>query len=468
MQTVRYIIPVTPLPDAFQTRMRALLPGEADALLAALSEPPQRGLRLNTLKLSAEQWRSLSPWPLASIPWTNVGFHLPEDSGAGKHPYHAAGLYYLQEPSAMAVAEAVAPRPGELILDLAAAPGGKATALAALSRGEGLVVANEVHRGRAKVLGENLERFGAKNVVMTGSEVRQLAERWGAVFGSVLLDAPCSGEGMFRKSADALSMWSEGTVQACAHRQQTLITEAARLVKPGGNLIYSTCTFAPEENEEVIAGFLMSQPDFVLEPLSLPSTSPGRPDWAEPSGHDLGGAVRLWPHRVRGEGHFVARLRRTSGAAGRVRSASFRPLPADVRKLWTAFARDLLPRNPFETAELTLFGDRLFALPERVPDIRGVNVLRTGVGLARVRKSRLEPLHALALTLTRAETQEMNRLELPSTDERLPAYLQGHVIEAPGPKGWTLITVDGYGVGWGKRSGSAVTNHYPKGLRWLR
>ena len=367
----------------------------------------------------------------------------------------------------MAVAEAVAPQRGELVLDLAAAPGGKTTHLIGLMGDGGVVVANEVNRGRAGALLENLERWGARRAMVTNESVARLAQTWGAVFDRVLLDAPCSGEGMFGKSEAALEMWSEANVLGCAKRQTDLLAEAAALVKGGGILAYSTCTFAPEENEAVIAQFLAEHADFELEPLTLPGLSPGQPDWLplDKRNADLDKTARLWPHRGRGEGHFIAVLRKTQGDAPRPSTANFRPLPPQVSKLWQTFSNDVLPTLDLEGTSLTLFGNRLFAVPKRVPDVKGLNVLRTGLGLATLHKNRLEPLHSLALALSRDEAATMNRLELAPDDPRVELYLRGHPLEAEGEKGWTLVTVSGFPLGWGKRSGRTVKNAYPKGLR---
>ena len=443
--------------------MEAFLADEAETLFTVLREEPRVGLRLNTLKLESP---SQLPFTLSPIPWCSSGYILDANEQAGKHPFHAAGLYYLQEPSAMAVAEALGPKPGELILDLAAAPGGKTTHLASLTRNKSIVVTNEVHRGRARALLENLERWGASKAMVTSEEVARLARNWGPIFDRVLLDAPCSGEGMFRKSENALTMWSEGNIMSCAKRQSTLLTEAAQLVKEGAYLVYSTCTFAPEENEHIIAEFLEKHPNFSLEPLSLPELSPGRPDWLPKKLHNLNlsKTARAWPHKIQGEGHFIARLRKNEGESKRFKPASFHPVPNNVAKLWRAFQQDVL-QGELETLNLTLFGNKLFSIPEGVPNIKGLNVLRTGLWLATVHKNRLEPSHSLALALNKKTASRISHLNFESDDERLALYLQGHVLESPGESGWVLITVSGYGLGWGKRSGRTVKNAYPKGLR---
>jgi NOL1/NOP2/sun family putative RNA methylase len=467
--------------------MQNLLGAEANALFEALQREAVTGLRVNTLKLNPDEFRtlwvsgvgfqvpgkdtSLTPetYDLKPVPWCPSGLVIPNDLKAGKHPYHAAGLYYLQEPSAMAVAEALDPQPNELIVDLAAAPGGKTTHISALTQNKSIVVTNEVNTGRTKALVENLGRTGATRSVITNEEVSRLVKHWGSVFDRVLLDAPCSGEGMFRKSREALEMWSETNVLGCAKRQTGLINEAAKLVKVGGYLVYSTCTFAPEENEYVIARFLKQHPEFELCTLTVPGTTRGRTDWLP---HDLQNTTmtktaRLFPHQVLGEGHFVAKLQKTSGEVADLKTATFHGVSNEVEKKWTQFCRATFAKQPFTDMQLTLFGEKLFAVPGGVPLLRGLKALRTGVWLGTFQgtgqKTRFEPSHTLALAVTRAEAG--GRLELALDDARLHRYLQGHELEDPGEDGWLLITLSGFPLGWGRRSKDIVKNAYPKGLR---
>lgn len=495
------------LPENFATRMRHLLGAESEALLHALRQEAVTGLRVNTLKLSPQAVETLwpggfrvqgagfdfslnpfhpeNPQALAShqhigfsgwkprtlnpVPWCPSGFVLPNNTGAGKHPYHAAGLYYLQEPSAMAVAEALAPQENELVFDLAAAPGGKTTHIAALTQNKSIVVANEINHGRTKALAENLERTGATHAVITNEEVSRLAKHWGGIFHRVLLDAPCSGEGMFRKSEEALEMWSESNVLGCAKRQASLIAEAAKLVKPGGYLVYSTCTFSPEENEYIIAKFLKDHAEFELCTLDLPGTSQGRPEWlpSELRNPELAKTVRLFPHQVSGEGHFVAKLQKISGEDARVKLADFHPVGREIERKWLEFCRATFAKQPFLDMQLTMFGEKLFAVPDNVPHLRGIKALRTGVWLGSFQgigqKTRFEPSHSLALAVARDEIG--NRLELSADDVQLNRYVQGHELENPGEDGWLIITVSSFPLGWGRRSRNIVKNAYPKGLR---
>ncbi len=454
--------------------MRALLGDDAPAFFEALDDAPQTGLRINMLKTTPHELAQRAGWTLEPVPWCSSGFYVPADIRPGKHPYHAAGLYYLQEPSAMAVAEALDVQPGQRVLDLAAAPGGKATHIAALLGNEGLLVANEIDNGRVKALGENLERWGARNVVLTNDTPERLAERWGAVFDRVLIDAPCSGEGMFRKNAAAQAEWSIAHVQGCAMRQGRILEHAARLVKGGGLLVYSTCTFAPEENEQRIAAFLAAHPDWEL--MDFPKhhgIAPAQRQWAEPVLPELERAVRLWPHRVRGEGHFIAVLRkmgddqpprRASIDPTRRKDASTaRSSPQAAFTMWRAFAQQTL-RTDVSAERLHFTNDQIYSLPPDHLAFEGVRVVRPGLWLGTIKPGRFEPSHALALALNAADAQTTVNLSLAEAER----YLHGETITRAGASSWVLVLVDGWPLGWGRRTGDVVKNHYPKGLRWLR
>ncbi|MDQ1300978.1 MAG: hypothetical protein QG637_899 [Chloroflexota bacterium] len=485
------------IPQGFLERMRALLGDEFGAFAASYGAAPVAGLRVNTLKVSAEAFRAAAPFDLTSTPWCPAGFTLPDEQAAGKHPWHAAGLYYLQEPSAMAVAELLDPQPGERVLDLAAAPGGKATHIAALMAGQGLLIANELHPKRAWILAENLERWGAGHIAITNEPPERLAARFAGFFDRVLLDAPCSGEGMFRKSAAARQEWSPALVLGCAQRQSLILEHAARLVRPGGRLVYSTCAFAPEEDEAVIARFLEERADFdLIAPPRRPGFSPGRPDWVDsrggfsvadaasrygsslttgtapskPENPPLRFAVRLWPHTGPGEGHFIAVLQRRAAAADLALSPKpWRsvPLPRPVAAAYRAFCAANLAQPP-AADRLALVGSYLYALPHDLPDLTGLRFLHPGWWLGVMKKERFEPSHALALRLRPADALRCADQPAGSPDglSHLPAYLRGEGFRSPGEDGWTLVAADGFAVGWGKRVGGMLKSHYPKGLRW--
>ncbi len=455
------------VPPLFLQRVRRLLQDEAfAAFLEALGEPPVVGLRVNLLKTTPEAFRRLVDWPLEPVPWCPEGFRLlGQDVRPGKHPYHAAGLYYIQEPSAMAPAALLDPQPGEWVLDLAAAPGGKTTQLAARMGNQGLLVANDVQPRRLRELTHNLDRWGATHVVVTQALPGRLARSLGPRFHRVLVDAPCSGEGMFRKDPKARRTWSPNLVQRCAGMQLGMLKAAAHLVRPGGWLLYSTCTFAVEENEGVLARFLEAHPEFELQPVPrLPGFAPGLPEALDPPGPpSLRHAVRLWPHRVAGEGHFVALLRRREGPEPEPLPPWKPQVPHEARRLFRTFVQEHLTEMPVDEARLHLVGSQLYALPEGMPRISGLAVHRWGWWLGTVKKGRFEPSHALALALQPHQVRQVLRLEL--EDPRLATFFAGGHWPDAGPKGWVLVTVGEFPLGWARRGGGYLKSRAP---RWLR
>jgi NOL1/NOP2/sun family putative RNA methylase len=465
------------LPSAFLNRMQKLLGSEYEGFRASYEREPVSGLRVNTLKISPEIFQSISPYPLSHVPWCSSGFFIEQGENdketrpPGKHPYHAAGLYYLQDPSAMATAETLAPRPGERILDLSAAPGGKATHLATLMRNEGLLVANEIHPKRAWDLAENMERWGAKNAAILNEQPGKLADTFGAVFDRVLLDAPCSGEGMFRRSETARSEWSPGLIRSCSLRQSSILAEAARMVRPGGSLAYTTCTFATEENEAVVARFLDEHPEYCL--VEAPRHSgfqPGREDWAgeDVSHPDLQKTVRLWPHHLHGEGHFIALMQRSENEEFyEPRSSRKTRLPEPVLRQFRFFWGENIKTQP-PGGNLEMVGSYLYLIPDLLPETKGLKTIHPGWWLGTIKKDRFEPSHALAMSTNGSEARRT--VDLSTNDESLHTaltYLRGESFLSEGDEGWTLVTLDSYPLGWGKRVKGVVKNWYPKGLRWM-
>lgn len=461
-------------PDDFLARMAALLGEEEYGRFAGtFTQPPHVGLRVNTLKVSSDELAERAPFTLRPVgAFEPAGFFVSEDGRPGNHPYHHAGLYYLQEPAAMVVGVLAAPQPGEMVLDLAAAPGGKATHLATLMQDHGLLVANDVDAGRARVLAENLERWGVRNCLITNAAPQRLAQSFGSLFDRVLVDAPCSGEGMFRRSGPF--EWREANVLACARRQTAVLADAARLVRPGGVLVYATCTFAPEENEQVVADFLHSYSDFeVVDPPRFAGFARGRPFWlrpeqcARPESELLARTVRLWPHLFPGEGHFVAVLRRAEEADPQQTAAPMQFDPPRKQELthWRAFAAGTL-RADFPEERLLLDGNgRLYLLPEQALEARGVRLVRYGLLLGEVRRGYFKPAHTLALALKADEAAAV--IDWPADSQPIADYLTGLDLPVNGPNGWALVTVDGFALGWGKRVNGRLKNHYPRGLRRL-
>ena len=426
-------------PEAFLNRMKQQLGEEFPAFLESLERPRAVALRFNPLKGKQPDMDFVGE----PVPWESMGYYYDPDARPGLHPYHEAGVYYLQEASAMAPVALLDPQPGERICDLCAAPGGKSTQIAGRMGGKGFLLCNEFNPKRARILSRNMERLGIANGLVTNEHPQRLADRFPGFFDRVLIDAPCSGEGMFRKEEAAVTDWSPETVQMCARRQAEILHSGAALVRPGGRLVYSTCTFAPEENEQAVALFLQGHPEFV------PETVDGRWFTAGPNG-----SFRLWPHKLLGEGHFAAVLRKT-GACGETQ-----PCPAGDKlpEQWQEFAEQLELTLP--TGRAMLFGQSLYWCPEQMPDLRGIRVLRPGLELGEVKKNRFEPAHALALWLKEAK----NVLDLPADSAQVKAYMHGETIPAS-CTGWCLVTVDGFSLGWGKGDGNVLKNHYPKGLR---
>ena len=523
----------TRLPEAFCERMHSVMPEEEyRTFLSSYGQKRFFSLRVNPLKCSREKFLGLAARQtgqgeslcLRQVPWEPDGFYYPETFTPGRLPWHEAGMYYIQEASAMVPAMLCGARPGECVLDLCAAPGGKSTKLAACMQGEGLLVANEIHPERAKVLSANLERMGVRNALVTNETPQRLASRFPYFFDRIVVDAPCSGEGMFRKEEEALLHWSPGNVRMCAERQTEILEEASVMLCPGGILVYSTCTFSPEENEGVILRFLREHPDFSMVGIpDMPGIraaewgfAAGKPEWIPGAGIDadeygagvpveavmesIRGAVRLWPHLLDGEGHFAAVLRKDGvkdeakdrvygnkrytvekrkekrknrGKGGGKRQAED-PAEKEILRMWEEFCRENLLSGEAPDAvtslgreNLFLFGSTLYGLP--VPASRlstdGLRVLRAGLQLGALVRGRFEPSHSLAMALRPEEVRRF--LDFGGDSPQAYAWLRGESVSVGenAEKGWTLVQIDGCSAGWGKVNGGVLKNHYPRGLR---
>jgi len=427
------------LPQEFLSRMRGQLGDEYEAFLKSLERPRAVALRFNPLKGPRPELAFTGE----AVPWEPEGFYYDPNFRPGLHVFHESGVYYLQEASAMAPVALLDPQPGENICDLCAAPGGKTTQIAGRMGGEGFLLCNEINPSRAKILSRNIERMAVRNALVTNEHPAELARRFSGFFDRVLVDAPCSGEGMFRKEEAAVTDWSPETVRMCARRQAEILHSAAKLVRPGGRLVYSTCTFAPEEDEGVVAAFLAAHPEFTPEQVDAPWFAPGE-----------NGSFRLWPHKLLGEGHFAAVLRKREGETGEVPLCRGEPLPAE----WREFGKAMGIRLP--EGKAVSFGSSLFFAPAGLPDIARLKVLRPGLELGTVKKGRFEPSHALALWLKDCETTQRYEPDSPE----IKAYLHGDVVPST-RRGWCLVQAGDYSIGWGKGDGTVLKNHYPKGLR---
>ena len=440
------------LPEKFTERMKNVLGGEFDAFLKCYDLPPQRGIRINTLKMPLEKRESM-PFELAPSPFAKDSFFLlSDDEKIGASPYHHAGAIYSQEPSASAAAAALRTQPSEIILDMCAAPGGKTTQIAAALQGKGLIWANEVISSRASVLISNVERMGIKNCIVSSARPDTLAENLPEYFDRVIVDAPCSGEGMFRKNPRAVEEWSPEHVSSCARRQAQIMESACRCLRPGGTLVYSTCTFSPEEDENLISEFLENHPDFYADAID------DIPAHKVPVG--AGVAVKIYPTDG-GEGHFVARLiRRGECEYG----TSFAAVNDRTNTETRSFFDGIFSISPDVACKV--IGENIYAVPKDFPDVRGCGVLRAGVLAGKIKGKRIEPSHALFM----AYEPEMfkNTVDLTETPSVLSAFLRGEEIACDGKlKGYTAVVFDNMTIGFGKSSGGRLKNHYPKGLRSL-
>ena len=540
------------LPSEFVRRMESMLGPGSQEFFNSFHGERYSGVRANLLKTSVDNFQQVLPFSLSSIPWCASGFYydgeeeLKRGLRPGKHPFHEAGLYYIQEPSAMAVAEAAGPvlrtrltanekgrERGEeekplRVLDLCAAPGGKSSQLASILGGRGFLVSNEIHPARAKILSQNMERMGLTNGMVISHSPEELGARFPRCFDVIVVDAPCSGEGMFRKDEATVEQWSPENVQMCARRQKDILIDAVSMLAPGGTLIYSTCTFAPAENEGVLLWLLRTWPELETVPAFAGSSrfDQGHPEWVtEEFGCEDAGeltdrekqqirmARRLWPHHVRGEGHFLVKLRRRSDSGEAFdgeetdrelsRSWMGRGEKKKGKKSGGASPNRTLSRPPAEWEEFAaemfgdgaavltricgpgfqwlMFGEQLYAIGADCPGLDGLTVLRPGLHLGTVKKGRFEPSHALALAVTPNAIEDLGLWQrcaelwnpaVGNGDALAERWLRGEALAdtalARLPRsGWNLMTYRGVPLGWGKVSGGAVKNHYPKGLRWV-
>ncbi|MCL6604313.1 MAG: RsmB/NOP family class I SAM-dependent RNA methyltransferase [Paenibacillus sp.] len=511
------------LPSSFMERMKELLGTEYEQFANSYNEIPYGGIRVNTLKITVERLREISPFQLEPIPWCPTGFYTPEGARPGKHPYYHAGLYYIQEPSAMAPVELLGVTPGDRVLDLCAAPGGKSTQIAAKLQGKGLLVSNDLHPERTKALAKNLELYGTRNGIVLNESPERIAASFPAFFDKILIDAPCSGEGMFRKDEDMVKQWDPETPAKYAAMQKEILIAAAAALTPGGTLVYSTCTFATEENEGSIAEFLIEHPHFSVVPVG--GTGSFAPGFGE-----LGGTARLWPHKVKGEGHFIAVLKhdgspseqsnddegdyaiysrsqpvtsdhkergkkrqdtavklapkkntsvdkgkgvraqgKSVGSGGRNPSAS---IEEDALAALDQFVQEQLEFHP--EGHPIFYGDHIYISPLPKEAFNGLKTIRPGWYVGSMRNGRFIPGHPFATALHLEES--CRSLTLSSEDSEAVSYLKGETLIIPAErlavkqghsvKGYVLVCIDGFSAGWGKWQDGMIKNEYPAGWRW--
>lgn len=466
------------LPEDFKKKYTRLLGQEATDFFNSFETVHQKGYRLNPLKANPVPHDTPND---GKVPYGQWGYFGSVD---GHSKDHVTGVVYSQEPSAQFVGEVAAPKPGEKVLDLAAAPGGKSTHLAAFMMQKGLLWSNEIFMSRAKILSENIERLGVQNAIVSSQTPAELSARLPLFFDKILLDAPCSGEGMFRKDPDAMAYWHSDYPAENAQRQREILHETVKMLRPGGELVYSTCTFSPEEDEQMIAWLLDTYPEFELLPIDKSAGSGianGRPEWADSdfvSGvtttsqtqnrSELLKTARLWPHHLNGEGHFVAKLIKKSTTVSSTETVIKKLKPAelnrDQKQLIADFWESTFQQFDIENRQFLLFGDRLFLAPESTPDLNGLRILRPGLEIGSFKKNRFEPAHALALAVSPSRVKQQFNL----VDQDWADYAHGDVISTDEPlsKGWILMVVNGNGAGWGKFVNGQIKNFLPKGLRF--
>lgn len=460
------------LPQDFKDKMKILMEEGSDDLFASYEQPESKGIRTNTLKLTPEKLSQKLPFETQDVTWCDEGFYIDNEIRPGKNPYYYCGLYYVQEPTAMAAVEALAPEPGDWVLDLCAAPGGKSTQIAAKLQGQGLLIANELVNSRAGVLSTNIERMGIANAVVTNEFPERLVDSFYQSFDKILVDAPCSGEGMFRKDPGALSDWSLERVSRCAGKQEKILETAHRLLKPGGVLVYATCTFSPEENEQIIEAFI-NKYSYKLESIELTGLEDhGRVEWTRENTKSIEKALRIMPMKVKGEGHFIAKmvkvgpcLDENNAKQGYSKSRLKKATGLELKD-FESFAEDFLDEVFYKNLKnrLYLSGEHLYTLPKglALETIANLKVLRPGLHLGEFKKNRFEPSYALALALKLSEAKNVYDLK---EEDQAYQYLKGEALNLAAQKGWILIGYQGDPLGFGKASEGIIKNHYPKGLR---
>lgn len=484
------------LPVLFLEQMKALL-GEEEykAYIESFEQKRVYGLRVNTMKLSTEQWGKMDPFHTKKIPWVDNGYYYEGTEKPGKHPYYFAGMYYLQEPSAMTPASRLPIEPGDKVLDLCAAPGGKSTELAAKLNGTGLLVSNDISNSRAKALLKNLELFGTSNFIIMSESPHRLAEKFPEFFDKILIDAPCSGEGMFRKEPSVIKSWVQNGTAFYEKLQREIVTYALAMLKPGGMLLYSTCTFNSGEDEGTIMFMKTHCPELKILPMEgYEGFSEGRPDVVENGCEDLKKCVRIFPHKMDGEGHFVALLQKGERGTA-IEATRFEKLSkkkedkcgqnrknikanhkgtdekedstaAAMADFWN-FIKDT--KLDLEPRRVQLRGENLLYMPEVDCDLQGLRILRSGLLLGECKKNHFEPSQAFAMSL-KAE-QYKKCINLSVKDDRVIKYLKGETLDvediAEKPlKGWQLVCVDGFPLGFAKGIGYTLKNKYLAGWRW--
>lgn len=426
------------LPERFLKDVKEILGEEFDDFIKSYNQKKTTAIRVNTMKIEKDKLKNILNYNMEDIPWSEEGFYYDEDLyKPGKNPLHDAGAYYMQEPSAMSVVPKADIREGEKVLDMCAAPGGKSTYILSKLNNTGILVSNEINNTRIKALGENIERFGSANSIITNIDSKGLLKVFRGYFDKVIIDAPCSGEGMFRKDENAILDWNYSKVIECRDIQYEIIRDGYKMLKNGGTLVYSTCTFSIEENEEIIDGLKKEyeNAEIVLK-------------------------ERLWPHKIKGEGHFVAKIIKHDDEECSTKVAKFKKIDKEL-KLYREFENKFM--NIKLDGEFFVRGENIYLMPKDAPDTKKLKLLRQGLHLGELKKNRFEPSHALAHYLNKNDVKNFADFKFDSNE--IKSYMSGDIINTGESRGWIIVGVEGISLGWGKESGGVIKNRYPKGLR---
>ncbi len=451
------------LPLFYTEKMKKLLKDEFEDYIKSFDEKAESGIRINTLKISAEEFKNKNIFELRNVSWCKNGFYCSDDERPAKNYLYHAGLFYIQEPSAMSAAEVLPVKEGYKVLDLCAAPGGKTTQLAARLKGTGILFSNDISAGRTKAIVKNTELFGVKNCIIMSENPENIAKKFEGYFDSILVDAPCGGEGMFRKKPDLIKTYNKEMTDFCEKTQREILESAAKMLKSGGHMVYSTCTFSPEEDEGTIQDFLSKHSEFELCDIGEEFTFDfGRPEWVENGSEELKKCRRIWPYKQKGEGHFITLM---------VKKGESTEVSPNEEK--SADEKKIKPCIEFIKQNLNVDFDgiykelnsNVYLLPKGSPDMKGLRIVRSGLLLGKIKKDRFEPSQALAMSLKKEEAK--NSVDFEKDDERIIRYLKGETVEYENVKdGWCLICAEGYPIGWAKALKGRLKNKYPSGWRW--
>ncbi len=451
------------LPLFYIQKMKELLKYEFEDYIKTFENKAYSGIRVNTLKISPEEFKNISSFNIKGVSWCKEGFYCDEEEKPSKSYLYSAGLYYIQEPSAMSAAEILPVKENDAVIDLCAAPGGKTTQIAAKLNGTGILFSNDISATRAKAIVKNIELFGVKNCVVLSDSPQKIAARFEGYFDCVLVDAPCGGEGMFRKNKDIIKNYNESMLDICKKSQKDILNSAAKLLKNGGHIVYSTCTFSPDEDEKVINDFLIDNDNFDIISIDKKyGFDSGKPDWVKNGDKRLTKCARIWPHKMKGEGHFIALLNK-KGIADEMIYETEKNSDEKFLKPVKDFVKSNL--NVDLNGIYKIINDMVYIIPPKMPKTDGFRVLRSGLLAGNIKRNGFEPSQALAMALKKEEV--VNFADFDKNDERVKRYLKGETVEFESIKnGWVLVCVEGFSLGWAKAQNGRLKNKYAIGWRW--